>query len=248
MSTTIERVRNYQGTNSFVIKMKESLSRYHNLTPKQVAAVEKCLNDLPKQVDVESLPEDLKRIVNYKGANLFVKDIANKITTFGTITDRQKEAATKSIEKEEYKNKQVNIKVPVKGDTIKVGRAIGMSIKKNYGLKFNPILIDVTKILGVTPKAVKLSGKLTIKRGDVCMCCAKTLTDEFSMLTHMGKLCAKHMGVKYITDSTQAESFRNEYLKRVDEIGEFEFWIPSSQIKFWDGHGEMVVASIQKYI
>ena len=117
-----------------------------------------------------------------------------------------------------------------------------------YGLDFNPVLLDIVKLRAVSPKAVMFEGKMTVKRGDVCMCCAKTLTDEFSMLTHMGKLCAKHMGVKYITDSTQAESFRNEYLKRVDEIGEFEFWIPSSQIKFWDGHGEMVVASIQKYI
>jgi len=121
-------------------------------------------------------------------------------------------------------------------------------LKEDYNLNFNPILIDVTRILAVTPKAVKLSGKMTVKRGDVCMCCAKTLTDEFSMLTRMGKTCARHMRVEYITNVNEADRFREEYLKRVDEIGEFEFWIPNSQIKLWEGKGEFVVKHIQEYM
>jgi hypothetical protein len=76
---------------------------------------------------------------------------------------------------------------------------------------------------------------MTVKRGNVCMCCGRTLTDEFSMLTKMGKICAEHMGVEYITDSSQVERFREEYLKRVEEIGEMEFWVPKSQIKKWNG-------------
>jgi len=64
MTNTIERVRNYQGANSFVIKMKDAVSKYGSLTPKQLAAVEKCLNDLPKQIDMNELPEDIKKIVD----------------------------------------------------------------------------------------------------------------------------------------------------------------------------------------
>ena len=56
------------------------------------------------------------------------------------------------------------------------------------------------------------------------------------------------MGVEYITDVNDADRFREEYLKRVDEIGEFEFWIPNSQIKFWEGKGETVVKHIQEYM
>ena len=248
MTNTIEKVRNYQGTNSFVNKMKQVVYQYGSLTPNQLTAVEKCLNDVPKQVSVETLPEDIRRIADYKGENAFVKEIASKLMTFGTLTERQKSAALNTIEKEENKSKKVTMKLPIVGDTIKVGRAIGMKLKETYGLKFNPILLDVTKVLAVSPKAVKLSGKMTIKRGDVCMCCAKTLTDEFSMLTRMGKTCAKHMGVEYITDVNDADRFREEYLKRVDEIGEFEFWVPNSQIKFWEGKGETVVKHIQEYM
>jgi len=75
------------------------------------------------------------------------------------------------------------------------------------------------------------------------MCCAKTLTDEFSMLTKMGKICARHMGVEYITDASQADAFRERYLNRVEEIGEMEFWVPKSQIKKWDGKTGRVVAT-----
>lgn len=228
--------------------MKDVVYRYGRLTPNQMTAVERCLNTTPKQIDLDTLPEDMKKIVNYKGENSFIKEIASKLMTFGTLTERQKSAALSSIEKEENKTKKVTMRIPVVGDTIKLGRAIGTKLKESYGLKFNPILIDVTRILSVTQKAVKVSGKMTIKRGDVCMCCAKTLTDEFSMLTHMGKICAKHMGVEYITDASQAEKFREEYLKRVDEIGEFEFWVPNSQIKYWEGKGDIVVKHIQEYM
>jgi hypothetical protein len=111
-------------------------------------------------------------------------------------------------------------------------------------LKFNPILLDITKVLAVSPKAVKFSGKMTVKRGDVCVCCAKTLTDEFSMLTKMGKTCAKHMGVEYITDSSQAERFRKDYLKKVEEIGILEFWVPKSKIIKWEGRTEIILKMI----
>jgi hypothetical protein len=119
-----------------------------------------------------------------------------------------------------------------------------MELKEKYGLKFNPILIDITSLKAVSPKAVQFTGKLTVKRGDVCTCCMKTLTDEFSMLTGMGKICAGHVGVEYITDKSQAQRFREDYLKRVEEIGELEFWIPKTQIKKWDGVTASIVGTI----
>jgi hypothetical protein len=148
------------------------------------------------------------------------------------------------IQKEEDKEKTLRINWGTPGETIKLGRKKGMELKEKYGLKFNPILIDITALKAVSPKAVQFEGKLTIKRGDVCTCCMKTLTDEFSMLTGMGKICAKHVGVEYITDKSQAQRFREEYLKRVDEIGEMEFWVPKSQIKKWDGVTASIVGTI----
>jgi hypothetical protein len=243
-TTTIQdKVRNYQGQNSFVIKMKDVLAKYKGLTPKQLEAVEKCLN-ATSQVNMEELPEDLKRIVDYKGENPFVKDIAAKFKQYGSLTENQKGAALRQIQKEEDKEKTIRMNWPTIGETIKLGRKVGVQLKEKYGLKFNPILIDITALKAVSPKAVLFTGKMTIKRGKVCTCCMKTLTDEFSMLTGMGKICAGHVGVEYITDASQAERFREEYLKRVDEIGEMEFWVPKSQIKKWDGVTSSIVETI----
>jgi hypothetical protein len=163
---------------------------------------------------------------------------------FGTLTENQKTAAIRTIQKEDDKKRTFELNIPTVGETIKVGRTIGQGLREKYGLKFNPILLDVTKVSAISPKAVKFEAKMTVKRGDVCMCCGKSLTDEFSMLTKLGKQCAGHMGVEYIKDVTQAEKFREEYLKRVDEIGVMEVWVPKSKIVKWEGKTEVILKMI----
>ena len=243
MTTTITKIQNYQGTNSFVLKIKDSLSKYSKLTDKQLSAVEKILS-APTTVKVEEMSEELQKIAKYEGQNTFLNDIKTKLIKFGTLTQSQINAALKQIETESNRENTHKMTLPTPGETIKIGRSIGQKLKEQYGLKFNPILIDITKVLAVSPKAVKFSGKLTIKRGDVCTCCMKTLTDEFSMLTGMGKICAKHVGVSYITDKSQAEKFRMDYLKRVEEIGEMEMWVPKSKILKWEGKTEIILKMI----
>ena len=237
---TITKLTNYQGNNSFLIKMKESFQKYGNLTPNQLTAVEKILGK-PSPKSFEELPEEVKEIALYNGNNKFLIDIKTKLIEKRSLSEKQIEVAIKQNRQEKDKNRKVTMKVPTIGETIKIGRKVGTGLKEKYSLKFNPILIDITKVLALTPKSVLFSGKMTIKRGDVCMICAKTLTDEFSMLTRMGKTCAKHLKVDYITDSSQAERFRNEYLKKVNEIGEMEFWVPISQIVKWDGDSKVIL-------
>jgi hypothetical protein len=240
---TISKVRNYQGTNSFVNKMKSVVNQYGSLTIKQVEAVEKCLKSSTIVVSKE-LPEDVKRIVDYTGENSFVKEIGSKFKQYGTLSEKQVSAAINQIQKEEDKERTIRMNWPVIGDSIKITRKVGEELKKTYGLQFNPIILDITKLMAVSPKAVQFEGKMTIKRGKVCTCCGRTLTDEFSMLTGIGKLCAKHIRVPYITDKSQAERFRNEYLERVEEIGEIVFWIPKSQIVKWDGMTETMIKTM----
>jgi len=220
--------------------MKDSLQRWGNLTTNQLSAVEKALNS-QTTINVNNLPDNLKPIANYDGESTFVKDIKAKLLKYSTLSQRQVDAALNAIERENNKVNTYKLDLPTPGETIKIGRTKGQELKQKYKLKFNPILIDITEIKAISPKAVYFAGKMTIKRGDICMCCAKTLTDEFSMLTRMGKMCANHMGVKYITDKTQAEEFRVEYLKKVEEIGVMEFWIPKSKILKWTGDSEVLL-------
>ena len=242
-TSTIEKVRNYQGQNSFVIKMKDAVSKYGSLTPNQLAAVEKCLNAVAI-VKTEEMTEDLKRIIDYTGENTFVKDIASKFQKYGTLTEKQKSVALAQIQKEEDKEKTIRMNWPTTGETIIIGRKVGQLLKETYELEFNPMLIDITRLLGVSPKAVKFAGKMTIKRGKICTSCMRDLTDEFSMLTGMGKICASHMKVPYIKDASEATRFREDYLKRVEEIGEMEFWIPRKQIKKWTGMTESILRTM----
>ena len=232
--STIAQVQNYQGSNSFILKMKEAISKYGSLTVNQETAVNKILN-APVEAKQVELTEDMKKIQAYTGENSFVKEIQSKLEKYGKLSDKQVSAALGQIQKDENKSATKKMNIPAEGDTIQVGRKIGQQMKETYGLQFNPTILDITKVLGISPKAVKFAGKMTVKRAKVCVCCAKTLTDEFSMLTTMGKTCAKHMGVEYIKDKTQADRFREDYLKKVEEIGEMIFWVPKSQLKNWEG-------------
>jgi hypothetical protein len=242
-ATTISRVRNYQGNNRFIMAMKESLKKWGNLTERQLIATENALKS-ETTIDINAISELMKPIANYNGESSFICDIKSKLLKYGTLSERQIDAALKAIEKENNKKNTVVLDFATPGETIKIGRNKGQELRQKYGLKFNPILIDIVEIKAMSPKAVHFAGKMTIKRGNVCMSCAKTLTDEFSMLTRMGKCCAENMGVKYITDKSQAEEFRNEYLKRVEEIGVMEFWIPKSKIIKWEGKTEVLLKMI----
>ena len=188
-NTPIEKVQNYKGTNSFIIKMKDTISKYNRLSPKQEEVV----------------------------VGIFQK---------------------------EHNERTLEMNWPTTGESIILARKIGQQLKDTYGLEFNPTLIDISRLLAVSPKAVKFSGKMTVKRGNICMCCGRELSDEFSMLTKMGKICSKHMKVEYIKDKSEVERFRNDYLKRVEEIGEMEFWVPKSQIKKWNGMTESIVKTM----
>lgn len=242
-TTTLDRVRNYEGQNLFVLKMKTVITKYNSLTPNQLVAVEKCLNAVTS-VKLEEMTEDLKRIVDYKGNNKFVKNVSERLQKYGTLTEKQKSVTLAQIQKEEDQERIIRMNWPTLGETIIVGRKIGQQLKLTYGLEFNPTLLDITKLLAVSPKAVKFVGKMTIKRGKICTSCMKDLTDEFSMLTGLGKICAGHMKVPYIKDASEASRFREDYLRRVEEIGEMEFWIPRNQIKKWTGMTESIVKTM----
>ena len=178
------------------------------------------------------------QIRNYKGTNSFVKDIQSKLGKYGKLTDKQVSAVLAQINRENAKTQVRKVNITLDDEAILVGRNVGQSLKEAYGLEFNPMVLDITKVTSISPKAIKIVGKMTSKKGNICMCCGRTLTDEFSMITKMGKTCASHMKVEYIKNLSEVERFRNDYLKRIEEIGEFEFWVPKKQIQQWNGIGE----------
>jgi hypothetical protein len=185
----------------------------------------------------------VQKVQDYTGPSTFIQKMKEVILKKGSLTPKQEEVVFNILNKE-ASEKTISMNWPTRGETIIIGRKIGQQLKETYGLEFNPTLLDITRLLGVSPKAVKFAGKMTIKRGKICTSCMKDLTDEFSMLTGMGKICARHLKVPYIKDASETTRFREDYLKRVEEIGEMEFWVPKNQIKKWNGATQSVVKMI----
>ena len=185
----------------------------------------------------------VQKVQDYTGPSTFIQKMKEVILKKGSLTPKQEEVVFNILNKE-ASQKTISMNWPTTGETIIIGRKIGQQLKETYGLEFNPTLLDITRLLGVSPKAVKFAGKMTIKRGKICTSCMKDLTDEFSMLTGMGEICARHLKVPYIKDASETTRFREDYLKRVDEIGEMEFWVPKNQIKKWNGATQSVVKMI----
>ena len=229
--TTEQKVRNYQGNNKFLNSLKESLTRYSSLTQRQCDIAEKSLRNLERngELVIENLYEDLQLIMNYTGSNEFILKMKDQYTQWRNLSDRQISAAVKSIKKE--KTPTIEIRVDLKNESIRIKRGIALKIKEEYGLEFMPILVDLVGTTHISSKAVRVRAKLTKENGDVCRCCGAELTDEFSILTGMGPVCAKHLKVKYIKDKVEVARFHEELALRVEEIGEFEFWLPKTQIR-----------------
>ena len=102
---TITKITNYQGNNSFLIKMKESFQKYGNLTPNQLTAVENILGK-PAPKSFEELPEEVKEIALYNGNNKFLIDIKTKLIEKRSLTEKQIEVAIRQNRQEKDKNKK----------------------------------------------------------------------------------------------------------------------------------------------
>lgn len=229
--TTEQKVRNYQGNNKFLNNLKESLTRYPSLTKRQCDIAEKAFRTIERngEIVIENLSEDLQLIMNYNGSDEMVLDIKETYSQWRSLTERQIMAAVKRIKKE--KNPTIELRIDLKNESIKLKRGVALKLKQEYGLEFMPILVDLVGTTHMSTKAVKVRAKLTKENGDVCRCCGAELTDEFSILTGMGPICSKNLRLKYIKDKSEVARFHEELALRIEEIGEFEFWLPKSQIR-----------------
>ena len=229
--TTEQKIRNYTGTNQFLNNLKQSLTKYPHLTQRQTEAANKIFMNIERngEIVIENLSENLQKIMNYNGSNEFVLKMKEDYTKWRRLSDSQIASAVRTITKE--KNPTQELRIDLKNESIKLKRGVALRIKEEYGLDFMPILIDLVATTHITQKAIRIRAKLTKENGDVCRCCGAELTDEFSILTGIGPICSKNLGVKYIKNKNEVERYKVELAERVEQIGEFEFWLPKSQIR-----------------
>ena len=78
------KIRNYNGQNDFVRKMKQVVFQYGGLTEKQAQAAEKALAE-PTKVETRFLHDNMRKIADYAGENTFVLDVKGKFLKYGTL-------------------------------------------------------------------------------------------------------------------------------------------------------------------
>ena len=133
--------------------------------------------------------------------------------------------------------KEIEIRVPLQNESVKLKRKVAIQIREGLGLKFHPILVDLISTTHMTTDAVRVRAKLTEQNGKCCRLCNKTLKTDLAMMAGIGSTCSVYLGSKYPVSFEEMESFRNEINKKVQDLGEFEFWLPKSQIKeYVKGH------------
>ena len=251
MSTVYSFISEYNGNNSFLNSLKSGYSKYGKLTPAQLSAAERLITNIREKVKTMApieVRKNIEQIMEYKGDNKFVLDLKSKYEKYGKLTEKQIDAGLNVVNRK-VQTRLVNPLALPKTETIVVGQRTGRQIKEEKELDFLPIQIDVSHVIGVSRKAVHLRGKLSTVVGSVCRCCGRKLTDELSKLTGMGKTCAKNTKVPYVKNTNDLERFMNDLHTRVNEIGEFDFWIPKSQIIEWKGIHQMVTkTSFKTYI
>ena len=109
----------------------------------------------------------VQKVQDYTGPSTFIQKMKEVILKKGSLTPKQEEVVFNVLNKE-ASEKTIRMNWPTTGETIIIGRKIGQQLKETYELEFNPTLLDITRLLGVSPKAVKFAGKMTIKRGKIC--------------------------------------------------------------------------------
>ena len=127
--------------------------------------------------------------------------------------------------------KEIEIRVPLQNESVKLKRKVAIQIREGLGLKFHPILVDLISTTHMTTDAVRVRAKLTEQNGKCCRLCNKTLKTDLSMMAGIGSTCAGYLGSKYPVSFEEMEAFRSDINKKVQDLGEFEFWLPKSQIK-----------------
>ena len=69
----------------------------------------------------------------------------------------------------------------------------------------------------------------------------RPLQMKFSKVTGIGPVCSKYVGVPHPVSTTMLKDYNSEMSKKIDEIGEFEFWVPKKAIVKWNGMGGVMV-------
>ena len=172
--------------------------------------------------------ETVAKLKEYKGSFSFLVDLKGRVLRGKTLSEAQLASAAKCLGNA-AQPKPAPVSRVVAIDII-VKKWFARTMQRDQQLQFAPFTLTITEIHSESAKAVQATVKMTAGEVNVCRCCGASLTDEKSQATGLGPVCAKKLGVKYVTNLADVARFKVDLQKRIDEIGSFKVWIPRSQV------------------
>ena len=130
-----------------------------------------CINKSDKTM---TNSEILDKVQKYEGTSSFVVKMKEVIVRYGKLTQKQEEAVVNIFNKEKDE-KVYNVNWPTVGQTIHLGINVGQKLKEKYELEFNPMLMDITRIIAIGKKEIKFSGKIDNTKEAIFVCVVEEL-------------------------------------------------------------------------
>ena len=104
--------------------------------------------------------------------------------------------------------------------------------KEQHNTKFAFRNMKILNVYKETEKAYLVDAEFFGGIATSCGCCGKSLSNDISIATGIGPICASKLGFPRIDDINQAHIIVEEMHKMSKECGIFkQVWIPKSQIK-----------------
>jgi hypothetical protein len=195
IASVYDKLRAYNGNNTFILSLRIGLLKYGRLTEKQLPHAMKFFEQQKEEVKLVSL-----EIVEVRQYPVYILQTPQLITIKG-----------------QFFVKQLCEEKLLLGDVI------------SYAW-------EVSEVTGLTEKAIRVKAKIADSKHNLnfCRACCRSLTDKFSIATGMGKVCSGKYGLPYVTDLSQVEEYKISLDKKIEEIGQKEFWLPKSKIEYTD--------------
>lgn len=207
------------------------------------------------------LPVDASTISNwlvaYSGTFTYLLDMQKELAKNG-LTDAQWNGVVKCYNNDINRKsnsttiaKDIRLATPV---PVVINRSAALAIKKNMNLMFAPFTLEVVAIrpntfrgfkaqsiynsnvpyVNTLDLVVRINGSNAV---NVCRICSKSLTDHKSMVSGIGPVCAKSLGVSYHTYQSDIKKFMQQFADECNKVGEFSITWKPYHIK--DGKDEL---------
>lgn len=237
-------ILNYNGTDKFILSLRDSLKKWGRLTDKQMKYASRSLKmstsaPTPNPVNVVTLkPDEIAKINSLMSNNKFVDDIKSQIARKPQLSQRQYDGIMKWVKNAAPGPKKAALimnDLIIEPTDVVFSRYQSKRIKKQCGLSFTPVTMTITKLVSQTDKALTLVGRLTLGTVTRCRICGKDLTDDKSRATGIGPVCCKRLGIPYIKNPADIARFMSDLKATIDKIGDLTFTVYKNQIE----EGEM---------